>query len=199
MKDRASLSASEQSPKDNAISGQLYCARAAELRRIWMPTALPVEDGFLAAMVYTAGFTVEQRPGTISRVVDAVHYYDVHEDITGFLRHERRIVVGSVINAWLFSLLWEMGSQGHVGRFIERKNVTDPTWLDGLISQEVRRQGLWVIPSGFMFKRLHTLRGQPPVTFMKRLPIALVSTILQLIACMLANRTLRRSGASHFW
>jgi glycosyltransferase involved in cell wall biosynthesis len=199
LKDRASLSASEQGAMGIGISGQLYCARAAEMRRIWMPTALPVEDGFLAAMVYTDGFTVQQRPGSITTVIEAIHYYEAHEDIAGFLRHERRIVVGSVINAWLFSALWEQGGQGHVGRFIERKNVTDPAWLDELIAGELKKRGMWLIPSGFMFKRLSALRKQSLAACATRLPIALVSTALQLIACMLANRTLRRSRASHFW
>jgi hypothetical protein len=164
-----------------------------------MPMALPVEDGFLAAMIYTNGFTVEKRSGVIIEVPDAVHYYDTHEDMRGFLRHEKRIVVGSVINAWIFTLLWSKGSDGHVGRYIEQRNLHDPNWLDELITQEVARRGRWIIPSGFMFKRLRALKGQKPLTFFKRLPIALVSTVLQLIACIQANRTLRVSQSSHFW
>jgi glycosyltransferase involved in cell wall biosynthesis len=199
MMDRASLSASALSRKKNSISGQLYCGRAAELRRIWMPMALPVEDGFLAAMIYTDGFTVAQRPDAITEVADAFHYYDTHEDIRGFLRHERRIVVGSVINAWIFSVLWSKGSDGHVGRYIEQQNLSDPGWLDDLIAREVAKRGMWVVPSGFIFKRLRALKGKTPFTFLKRLPIALIATALQLIACVQANKTLRASRSSHFW
>jgi glycosyltransferase involved in cell wall biosynthesis len=197
--DRASLSASELPIGKNAICGQLYCARASELRRIWMPAALPVEDGFLAAMIYTDGFTVKQRPGAIRRLEDVVHYYDTYEGLAGFLRHERRIVVGSVINSWIFSLLWEEGARGHVGRFIQRKNSSDPTWLDELIALELTKRGMWVVPPIFVFKRLHGLRSRHTVAILKHLPIALIGTALQFIACLLANRTLRRSQASRFW
>ena len=75
-----------------------------------MPLALPVEDGFLAAMISTDGFTIFRRPGSIVQVSSALHYYDDHNGISEFLRHESRIIVGSVINAWLFRVLWEKGS-----------------------------------------------------------------------------------------
>lgn len=199
LRDRASLSASAQSPINNAITGQLYCARGDELRRIWMPLSLPVEDGFLAAMIYTNGFTVQERPEAITRVEEAIHYYDAHEDIAGFLRHESRIVVGSVINAWIFSLLWVKGSDGHVGRYILQENMANPNWLDELIAGEVARRGIWLVPSGFIFKRLHALRGVPLMTALRRLPVAFIATALQLVACVRANATLKSSRPSSFW
>ena len=57
MADRASVAASSQASKEGVLCGQLYCARADILRKIWLPPALPVEDGFLGAMIKTSGFT----------------------------------------------------------------------------------------------------------------------------------------------
>jgi len=65
VSDRASLAASEQKSKSGVLCGQLYCARAEALRSIWLPPALPVEDGFLAAMITTSGFT---SPDDMSRI-----------------------------------------------------------------------------------------------------------------------------------
>lgn len=199
ISDRASLAASQQAVDENAITGQLYCARASELRRIWMPLDLPVEDGFLAAMIVTNGFTIEARPGVISKVVEAAHYFDVHEDVFGFLRHEQRIVVGSVINSWIFSRLWLEGRSGHVGPFIEQQNKVNPSWVEDLISRELAARGSWVIPKGFVLKRLRGLRGLGVRKFIERLPIAVAATPLQTLACIMANKRLRQSGASRFW
>jgi glycosyltransferase involved in cell wall biosynthesis len=199
ISDRASLAASQQAIDENAITGQLYCARASELRRIWMPLDLPVEDGFLAAMIVTNGFTVESRSGVISKVVEATHYFDVHEDVFGFLRHEQRIVVGSVINSWIFSKLWVEGRFGHVGQFIKQQNEVNPSWVEDLISHELATRGYWVVPKGFVLKRLRGLHGQSVKKFVKRLPIAIAATPLQILACISANRRLRQSGASRFW
>ncbi len=199
LKDRASLGASAQAATVDAISGQLYCGRAAELRKIWMPVALPVEDGFLAAMIVTDGFTRPRRPGLIVRVADAIHYYDSHEDVVGFLRHERRIIVGSVINAWLFQLLWQQGAAGHVGRFIAQANRRDPDWIDRYVRDQIARRSWWTIPSPFLWKRFSALRGQPLRAQLTRAPIAVLGTALTLVACAQANRTLKQQHASRFW
>ncbi len=164
-----------------------------------MPPSLPVEDGFLAAMIFTNGFTVQERPGSIVRVRDAVHYYETHVGVLGFLRHERRIIVGSVVNSLLFGLLWKAGRDGHVGRFIEQENVRDPLWLDRFIETEISKRRFWVVPSHFLLKRLTPLRGMPVMVVIKRAPFALVSTALTLLACIQANSTLRSTRANYFW
>lgn len=199
LKERASLSASAQASTVDAISGQLYCGRAVELRKVWMPLALPVEDGFLAAMIVTDGFSRPRRPGLIIRVEDAVHYFETHGDIAGFLRHERRIIVGSVINAWLFQLLWERGKDGHVGAFIARENRRNPDWVDDHVREEIARRPWWKIPSPFLWRRFSALRGQPLGARLRRAPIAVASTVLTIVACVQANTTLKQAHASRFW
>ena len=199
IRDRASLAASAQVAGDNSISGQLYCGRAKELRKIWMPPALPVEDGFLAAMILTDGFTTDRRIGTIVRVTDAMHFYDTHDDVSGFLRHERRIIAGSVINSLLFRLLWDQGKRGHVGQYIKEQNQRDSQWFEQFIAEEIAKKHFWVVPTHFMFKRLASLKGQSLISKLKRAPIALASTSLSLIACAQANQILKASRASHFW
>jgi len=199
LKDRVSLAASEQTSVVDAISGQLYCGRASGLRKIWMPLVLPVEDGFLAAMIVTDGFTMPRRPGRIVRVNSAVHYYDSHETLRAFLRHERRIIVGSVINAWLFQLLWEKGAAGHVGSFIARENARDSNWIDAYVRDQSAKRTWWRIPSPFLWKRLSALRGQPWHLQLVQAPIALLGTALTLLVCVQANATLKQAQASRFW
>jgi len=198
LRENVSLNASAQIDTSGAISGQLYCARSAELRRIWMPLALPVEDGFLAAMISTDGFTVPGRRGSIVQVSDAFHYYDDHGTLADFIRHESRIIMGSVINAWLFRLLWNAGKNGHVGVYIRDQNLLNPAWLDDLVKDEAARLW-WSIPADFVFKRMAPLSNQPVLTKLKRAPVAIVATFLEIAACMRANRLLRQSNSTRFW
>jgi glycosyltransferase involved in cell wall biosynthesis len=196
---RLSLAASAQRVADHAICGQLYCARAEVVRRIWLPPHLPVEDGFISAMIKTDGFTRQPIEETVSRVRDASHYYETFSGLSGFLKHESRIIVGSVINFWLFDLLWRQGKQGHTGDYIKARNDADPTWLDQLISERSASKRWWLIPSHFVFWRLHPLRHQPLHKAVLRAPIALATTIVALAACVRANSILRRRGAASFW
>lgn len=199
LTDRASVGASGQRMLKGAICGQLYCARASVLRCIWLPPSLPVEDGFIAAMIKTGGFTRDEEPDRILCVPAARHFYATHLTVGGFIRHEARIIVGSVINFWLFTLLWEQGRTAHVGRFIADRNAADPDWLDRLVEGKVARQGAWLIPTHFMFWRLAPLKGQPFATLVRRAPIALAATLLNLIACLRANAILKRKDAARHW
>jgi glycosyltransferase involved in cell wall biosynthesis len=199
LQERISLSASDQIETAGSISGQLYCGRSLELRRHWMPLTLPVEDGFLAAMIATDGFTRSPPRKAIAEVPNVFHYYEVHEGLYGFIRHESRIVVGGVINSWLFSLLWEKGKSGHVGNYIRNQNITNPAWIDDLVMEGAARSGWWLVPMHFVFKRLAPLRHQTFLTKLKMAPIAIISTAMEIVVCLQANRVLRRSGSAHFW
>ncbi|MBR0725040.1 glycosyltransferase family 2 protein [Bradyrhizobium manausense] len=197
LQDRLSIAASNQVVTDGRLSGQFYCGRADELRRIWMPVSLPVEDGFIAAMILTDGFSTAERSGLIAQVPGVFHYYDTHETIRQFIRHECRIVLGSTINAWLFGVLWERGKSGHVGEFIRRANEDDPNWLEQLVAARSKR--FWLIPGDFVFKRLRALRGRKWRSKLTMLPLALGATFVQLFVCFRANSLLRNGTGTRFW
>ncbi len=61
---------------------------ADALRRIWLPHGLPVEDGFLAAMLVTDGFTHAPDPNAIAYVADASHFYEPVAGVGDFVRHD---------------------------------------------------------------------------------------------------------------
>jgi len=197
--DRGSLAASEQKSQIGVLCGQLYCARAEDLRRIWLPPQLPVEDGYLAAMVTTSGFT---RPTDLSRiawVATARHFFRTHRSIGGYLSHEARIIVGSTINSWLFTILWEEGRKGHAGAFVQNQNAVDEDWLSRLIQDKVLSSGPWLIPRHFILWRLEPLRQQPLSRKLRRAPVAIAATLLNFIACVRANAILKRGNAAAHW
>ena len=199
MADRASVAASSQASKEGVLCGQLYCARADILRKIWLPPALPVEDGFLGAMIKTSGFTSPDDFGRIGWVPTARHFFRTHRSVGGYLSHEARIIAGSVINSWLFGRLWEEGRKGHAGAFIAAQNRADPEWLHALVQAKVRVGGAWLVPAHFMLWRLQPLKGQPLSRKLRRAPIALAATALNLLACVRANAILKRENAAAHW
>lgn len=199
LADRGSLAASGQKSLEGMLCGQLYCARATELRRIWLPPALPVEDGYLAAMVTTSGFTEPTDLSRIAWVPAARHFFRTHRSIGGFVAHEARIIVGSTINSWLFSMLWDWGKQGHVGTFIGQQNGVDAEWLSRLIDQKIEAGGGWLIPMHFILWRLAPLKGQSLAKKLRLAPVALAATALNFVACVRANSILKRKNAAAYW
>ena len=197
--DRLSRRVSAQQTGQGGLCGQLYCGRADALRRIWLPQGLPVEDGFIAAMLVTEGFSRPSDARAIACVADAAHYYEPVTDVAGFVRHEARIIVGSVINTWLFTILWEAGKHGHTGAFIRRRNAENPRWVEDLCAEEKAARGNWLVPQTFVSWRFAPLRRQPLGRMAVRAPVALAATLAALPAVLRANAILRRSGASSHW
>lgn len=181
------------------LCGQLYCGQADELRRIWLPAGLPVEDGFIAAMLGTDGFTLPEGRQAVAYVEGARHFYEPVTGPASFIRHEARIIVGSVINAWLFTDLWRAGRHGHAGDYVRRRNADDPRWVEAVCEAERRRHGRWLVPGDFIWWRLTPLRRLRWPQRLWRAPVALAATLAALPAVWRANAILRRPAASRFW
>jgi len=196
---RLSRRVSEQQGGDGGLCGQLYCGRAEVLRRIWLPAGLPVEDGFISAMLGSDGFTLPQGRAAIAYVPGTWHYYEPLTGIAAYVRHEARIIVGSVINAWLFTLMWEAGKKGHAGEYVRLRNAEDPNWVQAVCEQARCERGGWLVSDAFIWWRLAPLRGQSLRRLLVRAPIAAAATLASLPAVLRANRILRRTAASRHW
>ncbi len=181
-----------------AIAGSFFAARASDLKPLWLPVPLPVEDGFLHAMVQTNGFTRQGSTSPVKQIPSIIHYYEAEASLSAYFAHERRIIVGSVINSWIYTLLWEVGRHGHVGPFIRDQNANAPDWVEDLIRGHVTGRR-WVIPTSFIFWRLKGYRDASMARRIFRFPFILAATIVSIIPCVLANQALRRRGASTIW
>lgn len=203
LMERLSVQVSKESlGDDNAppICGQLYCGRAAKLRQIWMPPGLPVEDGFLLAMVNTDLFRSKEGFKRVKRAANASHLFEAYINIPSLLRHEKRLIVGSTLNAYLFGYLWaNCNSKQDAGSLIKHNNEQNPHWLQGLIRQAIQDNGWWVIPQAFVFRRFENLKYYHPLKAVLRLPFALLAFLVDLLVCFQANQEFQRGRALGYW
>jgi len=119
----------------SAVAGSLYCARGDSLRKITMPEGLPVEDGFLRAMLVTELFTQKDNNQRILVVDDVCHYFTPDPSIKSLFRHEERLLIGTFINSVIYGYLWkEVASTGiDAGSLVAKNNQENPDWVEGLI------------------------------------------------------------------
>lgn len=187
-----------------AICGQLYCGRASALRQIWMPIGLTVEDGFLRAMIATDGFTQSETPQhPVQRIVyarGASHIFEAYLKVSQLLKHERRQIVGNVVNAFLFGYLWaNCGVTQQAGELIRRNNDRDPEWLKTMFQNTVAQQKGWMIPKAFVFRRFGLLQHRPLVKRILGWPIACIAFGVDLWVCWQANQVLKSGEAFGYW
>jgi glycosyltransferase involved in cell wall biosynthesis len=201
--ERISMRTSNAKPTGSvAISGQFYCAAAETLRQIWMPIGLSGEDGFLRSMVITDLFRREADVRRVARVANASHYYEGLADLRGIFHHELRMVIGTALNCyftWDFLLFATEPNGPGAGVLIRDRLAADPDWYRRLIENQIRNHGWFVLPRGMLWRRFASLRGIGWRRILRRLPLALAGTLLDIPVFWAANRRLRSGRALGFW
>lgn len=195
--DRFSLMVSERSRERGAINGSLYVVRARFLVETWLPDQTPGEDGFLNAMLTTRGFTKTPDSTLVTTPTSPTHSFQAHNPL-GFLFHERRMIVGTMINRWIFEHLWSLSLTLPAGPLIRDWNRVDPGWVERLVHKRIDGHS-WLIPNAILFGRFK-IRG--PQSYWKKatyIPIATAATLLTLLPAILANKRLKEVGATSTW
>jgi Glycosyltransferases, probably involved in cell wall biogenesis len=185
-------------PSPTEICGQFYCARGSILRSIWMPAGLPVEDGFLRAMVITNEFRQAEDPRRIVRAERAAHFFEPERTLGELWRHKKRLMIGTTLNLLLFHHLWEHAGEHGAGQLLRDHMGADASWLSRYLTGEASRRA-WVVPMGHVMRRLADLRAAPMSRSLRRAPAAIAATALDLLVAISANREIKRGIGLGYW
>lgn len=171
-----------------AICGQLYAMPAARARDFRLPIGLPVEDGYLRAMVLTDSLTAPEDFSRIDGAEAVRHVYASETTLAALIRHQERIVIGSAINAALFAHLRAAADPAAETARLAR----DPTALPRMLRASLPRRPYGYIPFHFLFKRLSRAR-------LSRLPVVLLGFGFDAIVYVRAQIRMIRGAGAGFW
>lgn len=180
-----------------AICGQLYAMPAARARAHWLPIGLPVEDGFLRAVVLTDALTV---PEDLARIdgADVWHIYESERTIPALIRHQVRIVIGSAINMAVFETIRAVAAPDRAVAL--RQAAQQEGWLADVIRARLPRLPDGFVPLHFLVKRSQNLLRAPRRLLRpKGILLLLAGFGFDLIVYVLAQiRMARGTGAGHW-
>jgi hypothetical protein len=178
-----------------AIGGQLFAMPATAARRNILPIGLPVEDGFLRAMVVTDRFTQADDLTLIDEQDGLFHISRSERTIAGMIRHQTRLVVGSAINAAVFRHLAAEGDI-RMARELSRA-AADEAWLPGVVRLRLPRLPYVYVPFHFLFGRLtHAPRS---LLHPRRLALAIAGFGFDAIVYLNAQIRMARGTATGRW
>jgi glycosyltransferase involved in cell wall biosynthesis len=198
--ERLSARVSDQDGSQKGITGQLYCGRTTKLREIWMPQGLAVEDGFLRAMILTDRFTGPEVFDRIAYTPGATHVYEAYATVKSLLRHEKRIVIGTIVNQFIFDYLWRTcSSELDAGTLVRQNNQQNPQWVAQVISNARIDRGRWLLNPDHTFRRLSNLKRYPGLKMLKRLPLELAASVADWLVFYGANRDVHAGRGLGYW
>ncbi|PHS29819.1 MAG: hypothetical protein COA95_11080 [Methylophaga sp.] len=197
------LSDSKKSNIYKSIAGSLYCARGNVARGIYMPNGLPVEDGFFRAMIVTDNFTHLDDNSKIVIVDDVCHYFQAVLSPLSLYKHEKRLIIGIVVNAIIYAHLWsEVKKQSlDAGEIVKNLNELDRDWLINLIDQYKNKYGFWLTPRSIMTKHINNVMKSDRSTIKKLLllPISFVASSASTIIALDVNFFFRKNNGIGHW
>ncbi|MES2435641.1 MAG: glycosyltransferase [Pseudomonadota bacterium] len=142
-----------------AICGQLYAMPAGIARRFHLPVGLPVEDGFLRAMVLTDALTGPENFGRIGGAEGVSHIYASERSVAALIRHQLRIVIGSAVN---FAAFGAVTALPVAERHAELARAAgDAGWLSAALGAGLPRWPFGYVPGHFLIKRLARAAASP--------------------------------------
>jgi glycosyltransferase involved in cell wall biosynthesis len=180
-----------------SICGQLYAMPAAQARRHHLPIGLPVEDGFLRAMVLTDHLTTPESLARIGGAEGAFHIYASERRLASLLRHQVRIVISSAINAAVFAALRRLPPEERAEELAT--SARDEGWLPAVLQAELPRWPYGFVPPHFLMKRLTRLGGPGADRSPKRIFLAVVGFFFDTIVYGSAQIKMWRGAAAGFW
>ncbi len=180
------------------LCGQLYCAKAPLLRKIWLPTSLPTQDAFLYNMIVTDCLTTSKVPERIILAPNASHLFEAYTSISRLLRHEKWLIIGNTINQLLCKELSSQNQQGSAV-LIKQQNQQDPSWLNKVIQNSILDRNWWLIPRYILLRRLHSLCYKTLVQRITLFPLACAATIIDFLLSFQANLELHQQQNIGYW
>lgn len=182
----------------DSICGQLYLLRAPVARSFWLPIGLPVEDGFVRAMVQTRNFTTEGGAETrLDGRDELFHVYESERGIGTLIRHQTRIVIGSAINAVIYGRIRNLPP---TERFADLgQSARDPAWLSGLLKQKLPRAPYGYVPVHFLIKRVQFWGRSPDRFRPKRLIVTAAGFAFDAVVYVRAQYAMWRGIGAGYW
>jgi hypothetical protein len=183
----------------SAISGSLYLVRASALEGVFMPIGLPVEDGFLRAMVLTRLLTEGEHLERIHGEPGIWHVYESLRTVPALLRHQTRLVIGGAINTAVFDHLCADAADFPQRSALLRGAAQDERWLGRVLRGTLPRWPCGFVPVHFLVKRLQGLRRRKELGARRTILLATLGFGFDFLVYVNAQLQMARGKGAGYW
>ncbi|MEY1556935.1 glycosyltransferase family 2 protein [Yoonia sp. R2331] len=181
-----------------AICGQLFVMRSAMARQIGLPAGLPVEDGFMRAMMLTDLLSAPENFDRIDGDEAIYHVYESIRTIPELIRHQVRIVIGSAINAVLFAKIRREAGDLDAAHALLMRAAVDENWLPDVIKAELPKWPYGYVPLHFLTWRVKAFFAGSQKS-LRRFALLLLGFGFDFVVYVLASLRMMFRPSAGFW
>ncbi len=181
------------------LTGQLYCARAAFLRRVWIPRGLIVDDGFIKQILCTEGYSQPVDNSRIVRAEGASHLFECYTKFRDIWNHQIRQATGHTLYTYFTSYVKREIPERPVFDALLKLSRDDPEWFVREIQSTIRRRGWWVMDTPSLMMRWRRVRFAKGAAKLKFFAIAAAATPYDLAVFFASNARLKSGLGKGLW
>lgn len=181
-----------------SICGQLYVTRAIIAKSIYLPIGLPVEDGFVRAMIATKNLSQTENLSQFDGNDENFHIYSSEKSIRNLIEHQVRIVIGSSINACIYSYLREQNPSEK--DLLMQKMAEDEGLLKSILENNIPSWKYGWVPWSFLFKRVnYSLTNPKKLLSFRAIFVLLAGFCFDLIVYLVAQYRMAKGKGIGYW
>jgi len=183
------------------LCGQLYCARAAWLRRLWIPEQIIVEDGFIKKMA-VSNFLTEPEDAARRLVIaeTASHVFEAYTRMSDVLATHRRQIAGYIIHRWIWEYLQaHLTEAPDAAALIEKLNNSTPDWSRNLIATKIKERDYIRIYRILIATRLIRFRNFSVSKKAAYMPVLAIQILLDTLQFLSSLNMLCRGKLKKLW
>lgn len=182
-----------------SVCGQLYVLRGAFARRLSLPVGLPVEDGFVRAMVLTDMLTRDEDFTRIDGDAAVFHVYESLRTVRALIAHQVRIVIGSAVNAAIFARMRREARTPEAAELLLRAAAADEGWVGATLRRELPRAPHGWVPHQFLVKRLGAAWRRGRVGGLRGAATLALGWAFDVVVWCVASVKMARGVGAGFW
>ncbi|WP_417550267.1 glycosyltransferase [Methylophaga sp.] len=183
-----------------SICGQLYALTSSTARSIYLPIGLPVEDGYVRAMILTENMTSSENLSKISGDEDIFHLYQSERTIKNLINHQTRIVIGSAINYIVFEELRQKNFTKKEMIEFTKSISENESWLGKLITLKLPSKKYGWVPWHFLIKRFkYVTSDRRKLLKPKKLILLILGVCFDLIVFIKAQYKMAKGSGAGYW
>jgi len=183
------------------LCGQLYCARAAWLRRLRIPEQIIVEDGFIKKMAVSNFLTEPEDAARRLVMADtASHVFEAYTRLPDVLATHRRQIAGYIIHRWIWEYLQQhLTDAPDAAALIENLDRTAPDWSRQLIADKIKNRDYIRIYRILIATRFIRFRNSGASKKAAYLPVLAIQVLLDSLQFLSALNMLCRGKLKKLW
>jgi glycosyltransferase involved in cell wall biosynthesis len=204
--DRLNLAVTRFTEKNQTaqVRGHCFCARAAAMRSVWLPTRFPgAVDGAFKRMIISKMASTQDKPSRIGLARNAGYTFEAYRTFADIYHRRVRLFVGQTFIEALMRHLKTMRSEQpdlNLMAYLRARDEADPSWLNRLVQLSIYVNGLFAtMPSPWFRFRFWK---NPNIGIFRKLgmlPVAVIAFIFDIPVFLSAAWRLKTGRVSNVW